>query len=130
MNLRDFSTKALVDELKHRSGVTKIETGHYKPFELRQKYGGCPAQIASNCVLIVSEDIQHNQSDAIPKETLKWMEEVGIHEVSKILRYTARRGSMMYSHEYLRDTPLDEIKSRYGRHPAEPAFTMDETPID
>lgn len=130
MNLRDFSTKALVDELNHRTGVTKVETGHYSQYELRQKYTDNRVQITSGCVLIVSEDIQHNQTDSIPKETLKWMDEVGIHEVSKILRYTARHGSMMYSHEYLRDTPLDEIKERYGRHPAEPAFTMDETPID
>lgn len=126
MNLRELSTTALVEELKRRPEVHQVETGPYKEYELRQKYSTVHTTITSGCVLIISNDYP----DQIPEETRKWMDEVGIQKVSKILRYTAPRGSMMYSHEYLRDTPLDKLKALFGRHPAEPAFTMDENPID
>lgn len=51
----------------------------------------------------------------ISQEKLDWMKEAGIVEMEKSFRHWSSENEMMYSEEYLRDTPLEAIKAGYER---------------
>lgn len=48
----------------------------------------------------------------ISKEKLEWMEEVGIKEFKKPMKYFYGT-DQVFSEEYVRDTPLEELKAKF-----------------
>lgn len=60
----------------------------------------------------------------ISKEKLEWMEEVGIKEFDKPMKYY-RGMSWLYSEEHIKNTPLEELKRKYDKrliNSGEPTF--------
>lgn len=53
-----------------------------------------------------------NQTDGISEEKRQWMEEVGIKEFHKPMKYHSRY-NQLYSEEYIANTSLEELKARY-----------------
>ena len=53
MDIKNFSTEELVEELANRSNVKKIAVGRYKDYELRSKYVDCIEPVESDCVLVI-----------------------------------------------------------------------------
>lgn len=54
-------------------------------------------------------------NDCISQEKLDWMESVGIIELKQPMKFLATRKEMMYSEDYLKNTPLEKIKAGYER---------------
>lgn len=51
---------------------------------------------------------------SISKEKLEWMEEIGIKEFDKPMKYHAGV-NWLYSEEYIKNTPLEELKRKYDK---------------
>lgn len=54
-------------------------------------------------------------SDEISEEKRKWMESVGIVELKQPMKFWAPDNEMLYSEDYLKNTPLEEIQAGYER---------------
>jgi len=50
----------------------------------------------------------------ISKEKLEWMEEVGIKEFDKPMKYYGGM-SWLYSEEHIKNTPLEELKRKHDK---------------
>lgn len=50
----------------------------------------------------------------IDQEKLAWMNEVGIKEFEKPIKYHSKFGQL-FSEEYIRNTPLEELKAGYEK---------------
>lgn len=64
VNLKNITTKALIEELQSRKGIEKISLGQpYSPYELRKKYvpyrssDGTRGLVTSGIVLLISPDV-------------------------------------------------------------------------
>jgi hypothetical protein len=53
--------------------------------------------------------------DSISQEKLDWMNDVGIRELDRAFKYYLPFTGMFYSEEYLKNTPLEEIKAGHER---------------
>lgn len=74
-------------------------------------------QSISNCGRVIS--MKYNE-DGFSKEKTEWMEEVGIREFDKPMKFYTPYGGL-YSEEYIKNTSLEELKKRYeGTIPVEP----------
>jgi hypothetical protein len=49
------------------------------------------------------------------KSKKNWMKKVGIREVNRPLKYISTETGMMYSEEYIKETPLDELKAKFEK---------------
>jgi hypothetical protein len=68
-----------------------------------------------------------NQS--IPEETLAWMKSVGIFEIGKPMEFQSIHSDMIYSRDYLANTPLEtliekEVKNRDLSQGKEKTFNL------
>jgi len=52
-----------------------------------------------------------NQTNSISEEKRQWMEEVGIVELKQPMKFLDTGSMMLYSEDYLKNTPLEEIKA-------------------
>lgn len=51
----------------------------------------------------------------IGQEKLDWMDDVGFIELKQPIKYLATGSGMLYSEDYLKNTPLEDIKAGYER---------------
>lgn len=56
------------------------------------------------------------RNTTIPQETLDWMKDVGVTELGRSFSYHLPSTGMIYSNEYLKNTPLEQIKAGYERN--------------
>jgi len=75
----------------------------------------------SNCETIergrvgmVSDEQNKATSTPLPDEKVIWMQEVGIKEFARPMKYYTKFGQL-YSEEYIRNTPLEKLKAGYER---------------
>ncbi|MCY7576166.1 hypothetical protein [Bacillus pumilus] len=54
-------------------------------------------------------------SDAISKEKLDWMNEVGISEFKEPMKYYSKYGNHLFSEKYIRETSLEVLKSKFSK---------------
>jgi len=48
----------------------------------------------------------------LPKDTFEWLMEIGVIDISKFV-YSAVEPRMLYSEDYLKNTPLEKLKAEY-----------------
>ncbi|MNO32246.1 hypothetical protein D3C76_222320 [compost metagenome] len=51
--------------------------------------------------------------EEISQEKLDWMKRVGIKEFKIPMKFHSQCGNILYSEDYIKNTPLEEIKARY-----------------
>ncbi|MFE9279382.1 hypothetical protein ACPC37_34765 [Streptomyces griseoincarnatus] len=54
-------------------------------------------------------------NNEISEEKRMWMESVGIVELKQPMKFWAPDNEMLYSEDYLKNTPLEEIQAGYER---------------
>lgn len=65
----------------------------------------------------IVEGIDHDElTQSIPAEALAWMESVGIQEIGKPLEYHSLHSDMLYSRDYLANTPLEELIEKEAKN--------------
>ncbi|MBP1907066.1 hypothetical protein J2Z32_003731 [Paenibacillus turicensis] len=64
---------------------------------------------------LADHDVLKERNTTIPQETLDWMEEVGITELGRSFSYHLPSTGMIYSKDYLKNTPLEQIKAGHER---------------
>lgn len=53
--------------------------------------------------------------NGISQEKLDWMNEVGIKEFKKPMRFYSTCSHDLYSEDYIKSTPLEELKAGYEK---------------
>ncbi len=60
-------------------------------------------------------ELKKKNTDKISKEKLQWMEEVGITEFDKPMKYCHCISGMLYSEEYIKSTSLEVLKEKLNK---------------
>ena len=55
--------------------------------------------------------------DSLPQEKLDWLKEVGAKEFERPMKWYVGT-NCVFSEEYLKETPLEVLKEKFGKRPA------------